>query len=381
MEAEVVGIRDRNILLMPSAGLDGLCVGAPVFRSGHGLSIPASMGMLGRVLDALGRPIDEGGPIEEEGRAQLQRASEPALQRPEIDTPLWTGVRAIDGLNTLGRGQRIGVFAGSGVGKSTLLAQIARGCDAECTVLALIGERNREVKSFLRDALGDKGLERSVAVVATSDCSPLERYRAAFSAVAIAEFLRDRGNDVLLVMDSITRFALACREIGLATGESSTVRGYTPTFFATLPKLVERLGRTHRGSITGLFTVLIDADSMDDPVGDTLRGLLDGHLILNRERAREGLFPAIDPLESLSRLMDDVADEDHCSRARRIRELLAILERNRDLVQIGAYKPGTHAALDEALGREDRLRAFLTQAPGESSSREETLNRLQEVLR
>ena len=293
---------------------------------------------------------------------------------------LTTGVRAIDGLLTLGRGQRLGLFAGSGVGKSTLLGQVARGTDADVLVVALVGERGREVRDFLSDVLGEDGTRRAVTVVATSDRPPIERYSAPFVAMTVAEYFRDQGKNVLLVMDSVTRFAAACREIGLAAGEPPTLRGYPPRFFATIPRLVERMGNTEAGSITGLLTVLLDADDPNEPVGDTLRGLLDGHVFLDRELASRGHFPPIDVLSSLSRLMPALVDEDHAQLAALIRRDLAVWRDAKDLVEVGAYRPGANPELDAAIARLPLHEAFLTQARDESSSFPETVAALRANL-
>jgi len=294
------------------------------------------------------------------------------MSRPTIDAPLSTGVRAIDGLCMLGRGQRLGIFAGSGVGKSSLLAQVARGTDADAIVVCLVGERGREVKSFVDEVLDEETRKRAVVVVATSDRPPIERFMAPFVAVTIAEALRDRGGDVLLVMDSVTRFAAASREIGLAAGEPPTVRGYPPSFFATVPKLVERMGRTAKGSITGILTVLLDQDDPNDPVSDTLRGLLDGHVYLTRELASRGHYPAVDVLQSLSRLMHGLATPPLRENARKLRELLAVHREGRDLIDIGAYKVGANPRLDEAVALMPAIDAFLRQRVDELTPMAET---------
>ena len=305
------------------------------------------------------------------------RADAPSpLERPSITEPLQTGVRAIDGLNTLGKGQRLGIFAGSGVGKSTLLGQITRGTDADVTIVCLVGERGREVRDFVEETLGDEGRKQAVTVVATSDRPPIERFLAPFVAVTIAEFFRDQGLNVLLVMDSVTRFAAASREIGLAAGEPPTVRGFPPSFFTTVPKLIERMGTTNMGSITGLITILLDADDPNDPVADTLRGLLDGHLYLTRDLANRGHFPAIDVLPSLSRLMSKIASAQHIALASAMREDLGVWREGRDLVEIGAYKPGTNPKLDGAISRMGALDAFARQTTDDLTSLDETVELL-----
>jgi FliI/YscN family ATPase len=373
VDAEVVGFRGPMTLLMPHGELDGIGSHQPVTACHTPFQAPVGEALLGRVLDGFGAPIDGGRPLSPRMERRRVRRDPPApLSRLPIKSPLRTGIRAIDGLTTLGRGQRLGIFSGSGVGKSTMLGQVTRGTDADVTVVALVGERGREVRGFLDDVLGEEGRESAVTVVATSDRAPIERFLAPFVAVTIAEWFRDQGLDVLLVMDSVTRFAAACREIGLAAGEPPTVRGYPPSFFATVPKLVERMGASDRGSITGLLTILLDADDPNEPVADTLRGLLDGHLFLSRDLAQRGWFPAIDSLASLSRLMDGLVDPEHVLAARKLRESLAAWKDGRDLVEIGAYKPGTNPELDLALAVLPRIEAFLCQGMHEVSTLEET---------
>jgi len=381
IDAEVVGVRGATTLLMPHGDLDGIGPHQNVTTLGHPFSLPVGDELLGRVIDGFGNPIDGGAPLPATlEKRRVRSDAPPPLSRTPIRQPLQTGVRAIDSLTTLGRGQRIGIFSGSGVGKSTLLGQITRGTDADVIVVGLVGERGREVRDFLDEVLGEEGMRRAVTVVATSDRPPIERFVAPFAAVTVAEHFRDRGLDVLLVMDSVTRFAAASREIGLAAGEPPTVRGLPPSFFATVPKLVERLGRSERGSITGLITVLLDADDPNDPVADTLRGLLDGHVFLSRDLAHRGHFPAIDTLASLSRLMPAVTDEGHRARAGALRQALAQWREGRDLVEIGAYKPGTNPELDRAIALMPHIRAFLRQPVDESSSFEETLAALAAIF-
>jgi len=381
VEAEVVGFRGATTLLMPHGNLEGIAPRQAVFALGRPFAIRTGPELLGRVLDGFGAPVD--------GRAKLPssmsyarvRNEAPApLERIAIDTPLATGVRAIDGSCLLGRGQRVGIFSGSGVGKSTLLAQVTRGAEADVLVVALVGERGREVRAFLDEVLDEDTRARAVTVVATSDRPPIERFLAPFVAVTVAESFRDAGADVLFVMDSVTRFAAASREIGLAAGEPPTVRGYPPSFFATVPKLVERLGRSRRGSITGLLTVLLDADDPNEPVADTLRGLLDGHVFLSRELAHRGHYPAIDVLASLSRLMSAVASGKHRALAQTLREALAHWREGRDLVEIGAYRHGTNERLDRALALMPGIDAFLRQGVDEKSGMAETLARLEALL-
>jgi FliI/YscN family ATPase len=371
IQAEVVGFRGASTLLMPHGALEGIAPMQEVLALGRPFEAGVGPELLGRSLDGFGRPID-GRPLACRERRPVRADSPDPLARPPIREPLQTGVRAIDGLLTLGKGQRLGIFAGSGVGKSSLLGQITRGTDADVVVVALVGERGREVGPFVHEVLGEQGMRRAVLVVATSDRSPIERFLAPFVAVTAAEHFRDEGANVLLVMDSVTRFAGAAREIGLAAGEPPTVRGYPPSFFATVPRLVERMGRTPRGSITGLLTVLLDGDDPNEPVADTLRGLLDGHVFLSRELAQLGQFPAVDVLASLSRLMPYLVGQAHLSAAGAVRRHLAAWREGRDLVQIGAYKAGTSPALDAALERLPAIEAFLRQAPDELSSLEES---------
>jgi flagellum-specific ATP synthase len=361
---------------MPHGDVAGIAPMQEVVALGRPFTVPVGNELLGRLLDGLGRPLDGGPALRSRERRPARIEAPDPMRRPAIDEPLQTGVRVIDGLNTLGRGQRLGIFAGSGVGKSTLLGQITRGTDADVVVVALVGERGREVGGFVRDVLGEQGLKKSVLVVATSDRAPIERYMAPFVAVTIAEHFRDQGLSVLLVMDSVTRFALAAREIGLAAGEPPTVRGYPPSFFATVPKLVERMGRTERGSITGLLTVLVDGDDPNEPVADTLRGLLDGHIVLSREIAQSGVFPAVNVLHSLSRLMPALVDERHARASGFVRSCLAAWRDGKDLVEIGAYKPGSNPRLDTALARLEAIQAFLRQGVRETTPLAETIELL-----
>jgi len=349
VDAEVVGFRGSQTLLMPHGDLRGIAPDQRVTALRRAFEAPVGDALLGRVLDGFGTPIDGGSYPAVEGTRPVHADAPSPLARPPITEPLQTGVRSIDGFTTLGRGQRLGIFAGSGIGKSSLLAQITRGTDADVVVVCLVGERGREVRAFIDDALGDERNERAVLLAATSDRSPIERQMAPFVAMTIAEHFRDQGKNVLFVMDSVTRFATASREIGLAAGEPPTVRGYPPSFFATLPRLVERMGRTETGSITGLLTVLLDADDPNEPVADTLRGLLDGHVFLSRELAERGHFPAVDVPASLSRLMPDLVSNDHLEAAARLREILSTWQEGRDLVEIGAYSPGSNPALDRAI--------------------------------
>jgi FliI/YscN family ATPase len=368
VDAEVVGFRGTTTLLMPHGDVSGIAPLLEVTALGRPFVVHVGDELLGRTIDGYGQAIDDGAPIKTRRTRPVRTGSPDPLDRPPIVQPMQTGVRAIDGLNTLGRGQRIGIFAGSGVGKSTLLGQITRGCDADVIVVALVGERGREVGAFVNEVLDETARKKAVLVVATSDRAPIERFLAPFVAVTVAEHFRDAGKNVLIVMDSITRFAAAAREIGLAAGEPPTVRGYPPSFFATVPKLVERMGRTPLGSITGLITVLLDGDDPNEPVADTLRGLLDGHVFLRRELAQAGHFPAIDVLGSLSRLMPALVSDAHSSAASTLRSWLAAHREGRDLVEIGAYKPGTNPRLDQALARMPAIEAYLRQGVHESTS-------------
>lgn len=376
IDAEVVGFRGTRTLLMPHGQLAGIAPRQKVVAVGRSFQVRVGQGLLGRVLDGFGMPLDGQELPSGLSHRPLHADAPSPTEREPISETLSTGVRALDGLCTLGRGQRMGIFSGSGVGKSTLLGQVTRGTDADVVVVCLVGERGREVQEFLDDVLGEEGRKRSVCVVATSDRSPIERWMAPFVATTVAEDFRDRGLNVLLVMDSVTRFAGAAREIGLAAGEPPTVRGYPPSFFATIPRLVERMGNTSNGSITALLTVLVDGDDLDEPVSDTMRGLLDGHLVLSRELAQKGHFPAIDPLQSLSRLMPRLASEEHLAHASGIRKDLSVYAEGKDLIEVGAYKPGTNPALDGALQRLPIIDVMLQQDPRDSTPLEETLQML-----
>ncbi len=378
--AEVVGFRAERVLLMPLGDVTGLHPGCEVV-AGERPPVPVpGPALLGRVLDALGRPFDELGPVPMRRVAITGGRPPHPLRRQRIHRPLATGVRAIDAFTPLGCGQRLGLFAGSGVGKSTLLGMIARGCAAEVIVIGLVGERGREVREFLEKDLGAAGLARSVVVVATSDTPAPLRLRAAFTATAIAEGFRDAGKNVLLLLDSVTRFAMAQREIGLAIGEPPATRGYTPSVFALLPRLLERAGAGERGSITALYTVLVEGDDMNEPVADSVRGILDGHLVLSRALAHASHYPAIDVLESVSRLTRDICLPAEFETAARAREYLALYRRNEDLITIGAWQKGTSPALDRAVVLHEPLRAFLRQGVDEFTPRADTYSRLQQVL-
>lgn len=377
--AEVVGFRQQLLLLMPLGPLGQIGQGSRVTNTGRCLTVPVGAALLGRVLDPLGQSIDGRGPIEAETQYPVHRAPPPAMDRPLIDQPLALGVRAIDGLLTVGRGQRIGIFAGSGVGKSTLLGSIARGSDADVNVVALIGERGREVREFIERDLGPEGLARSVVIVATSDQPAVVRLKGALAATAVAEYFRDLGARVLLMMDSVTRFVWAQREIGLAIGEPPTTRGYTPSVLAVLPQLLERAGSSEQGSITGLYTVLVDGDDMNEPVADAARSILDGHFVLRRELAVRGHYPAIDVLDSVSRVMSEITSDTHRRAAQAARELLATYRAAEDLIQLGAYVAGSNPGVDRAIQRYPLLLSFLRQAPDERVPWEATLAQLQAI--
>jgi flagellum-specific ATP synthase len=369
--AEAVGFRDRSVLLMPLGDLGGISSGSEVVSLGKPLQIRLSSGLLGRVLDGLGRPLDGKGAIPDAVSAEVSGVPPNALTRRRVDTPLSLGVRAIDGLLSCGRGQRVGIFAGSGVGKSTVLGMIARNTAADVNVIALVGERGKEVRDFVERDLGEAGLRRSVVIVATSDQPALVRIKAAFVATRIAEYFRDGGLDVMLMMDSVTRFAMAQREVGLAIGEPTTTRGYTPSVFALLPKLLERAGTSERGSITGLYTVLVDGDDMNEPVADAVRSILDGHIVLSRKLAAANHYPAIDVLASVSRVMTDVVSPAHAAAASAVRDLMATYREAEDLINIGAYVAGSNPRVDLALARYEDIRAFLRQGVNDVSTFED----------
>lgn len=376
--AEIVGFRKDRILLMPYGELSGIGPGSKVVLTGRPFKVAVGNQLVGRILDGLGNPMDGGPAIEPERWANIQNVPPHPLNRQRISKPLVLGVRAIDGLLTCGQGQRLGIFAGSGVGKSTLLGMIARNTLAQVNVIALIGERGREVREFIEKDLRD-GIKRSVIVVATSDQPPLVRLKAAFVATTIAEFFRDEGKNVLLMMDSITRFAMAQREVGLAIGEPPVSRGYTPSVFSILPKLLERVGNGEKGSITGLYTVLVDGDDFNEPISDAVRGILDGHILLSRRLANRNHYPAVDVLGSVSRVMPDVVDEGHMQLAGKIKALMAAYEEARDLINIGAYRRGSNPEVDEAIDKMPRITEFLQQAVNEKADFEDTRQRMEMI--
>jgi flagellum-specific ATP synthase len=362
LTVEVVGFRDGRLLTVPLGGTQGIRAGDRIVARGSTASLAVGEGLLGRVVDGLGRPLDSLGPLITSADYPLQPAPLNPLARDPIVAPIGTGVRSIDAMLTCGRGQRLGLFGGSGVGKSTLLGMMARGTAADVAVIALVGERGREVRGFLEHDLGAEGLRRSVVVVSTSDNPPLMRMRAAYAATTIAEYFRDQGKNVLLMMDSLTRFAMAQREVGLAAGEPPTAKGYPPSVFSLLPTLLERAGNVRgRGSITALYTVLVEGDDTSEPIADSVRAILDGHVVLNRELAARNHYPAIDILQSVSRTMPDVTSVDHRMKAGRVRDWMSTIKENEDLISVGAYVPGSNARIDEAFGKRDAVEAFLKQ--------------------
>jgi flagellum-specific ATP synthase len=366
--AEAVGFRDSKVLLMPLGELGGIAAGSDVVALGHPLQIGLTPLLLGRVLDGLGRPIDGLGRIIDAIPAEITGTPPDALKRRRVTEPLGLGVRAVDGLLTAGKGQRIGIFSGSGVGKSTMLGMIARNTTADVNVIALVGERGKEVRDFIERDLGEAGLKRSVVIVATSDQPALVRIKAAYVATRIAEYYRDAGLDVMLMMDSVTRFAMAQREVGLAIGEPTTTRGYTPSVFAALPKLLERAGTSETGTITALYTVLVDGDDLNEPVADAVRAILDGHIVLSRRLASANQFPAVDVLASVSRVMPDVTTPEHFAAASKVRDMMATYREAEDLINIGAYVAGSNPRVDLAIARHETIRSFMRQGINEVST-------------
>ncbi len=380
VQAEVVGFRRDRVVLMPLGEMRGIRPGTRVLPTGLPFRVRVGSGLLGRVIDGLGRPIDHRGPIQATRKFILGGRPPDPLTRLRIREALPTGVRAMDGLLTCGKGQRIGIFAGSGVGKSTLLGMIARRVSADINVIALIGERGREVREFIERDLGSEGLARSVVVVSTSDQPALVRLRGAWVATAVAEHFREQGLDVNFMMDSLTRFAMAEREIGLTVGEPPTARGYTPSVFALLPKLLERAGTGEHGTITAFYTVLVESDDLNEPVADAVRGILDGHIVLSRDLAAAGHYPAIDVLSSISRLMPEVTSTKHQAAAAKLRETLATHKAARDLLNIGAYQTGSDPRVDYAVQVMPEVTTFLRQEPNEEADYQDTVTRLQRMM-
>lgn len=370
--AEIVGFREGSVLLMAYGDIKGIGPGSIVECTGHKLRIPVGDFLKGRTIDAAGHPIDGLGGFKTDCYYDIDAPYINPLERPRISETLCYGIKAIDGLLTIGKGQRMGIFSGSGVGKSTLMGMIAKNVQTDINVIALVGERGREVKEFIEKDLGKEGLKRSVLVIATSDQPAMFRAKCASVATTIAEYFRDQGKDVLLMMDSLTRFAMAQREIGLATGEPPIARGYTPSIYAELPKLLERSGNFKTGSITGIYTVLVEGDDTNEPIADTVRGILDGHIVLSRKLAGINHYPAIDINASISRLMTDITTPEHQKQAAKIRNLLSLYYQNYDLISIGAYKPGMNQKLDEAVNKIDKINDFLMQKVNEKFSYEES---------
>jgi flagellum-specific ATP synthase len=379
IQAEVVGLRNEVVQLMAYGETDGIEVGNRVVASGQRLEVAVSPKLLGRVLDSMGKPADDGADIESSVRYPALALPPDPLKRKRVTQRISTGIRAIDGLLAVGRGQRLGIFAGSGVGKSTLLGMIARNTNADVNVVALIGERGREVRDFIENDLGSEGLARSVLVVSPSNSPPLSRLRGAYVAAAVAEYFRDQGMDVMLLFDSVTRFARAQREIGLAVGEPPATRGYTPSVFDSMPKLLERCGASDKGTITGFYTILVDGDDMDEPISDTVRGILDGHIVLSRRLAQRYHYPAIDVLGSVSRLAPAVSGPVSNKAAGYIRRLMAVYAEAEDLIDVGAYHAGSNPAIDEAVAKKKAIDEFLLQGVDERSSVAETLSVMGEI--
>jgi len=378
--AEVVGFKEDKVLLMPLGEMEGLKPGSTVVNTGDVIKVKVGSELLGRVLDGLGRPIDEYGALRTNKTHSTKTQKINPLTRIPVREPLTMGVKTIDGFITIGKGQRVGIMAGSGVGKSTLLGMLARNSQADMNVIALIGERGREVREFIENSLGPEGLSKSVVIVATSDQPSLVKIKAAHVATSIAEYFRDSGRDVLFMLDSVTRIAMAQREVGLAIGEPPATRGYTPSVFALMPKLLERSGNSDKGTMTGIYTVLVEGDDFNEPVADTVRGILDGHILLSRELAQKNHFPAIDVLGSISRVMSEIADAEHIKAAGNARDLLATYQKNVDLINIGAYINGTDPKIDRAIRLNGEINNFLKQQVKEKTEFETTIKKLNEII-
>jgi flagellum-specific ATP synthase len=378
--AEVVGFRDENVLLMPFSTVHDISPGCMVEATGKPLQVKVGVELIGKVLDSLGNPLDQSKLPKGLTAISIEQSPPNPLARPPIHEPIEVGVRMIDSLLTVGKGQRVGIFAGSGVGKSTLMGMIARNTNADLNVIALIGERGREVREFIERDLGSEGLKRSIVVVATSDQPALMRIKGAYTATAIAEYFRDKGMNVILMMDSVTRVAMAQREVGLAVGEPPTTKGYTPSVFAILPKLLERTGTNEHGTITAFYTVLVDGDDMNEPIADTVRGILDGHFVLERALANKGQYPAINVLKSVSRVMNHIVTKEHRLAAEKLRELLSTYMNSEDLINIGAYKRGSSREIDEAIRYYPKIISFLKQDIHEKFSKEESIEALLELI-
>lgn len=380
IKAEVVGFKSERVLLMPFEDLNGIGPGSIVESTGDVLKIPVGDGLIGRILNGFGQPIDGLDPLSDMQYYPVSNCPSNPLNRSRISQRINFGVKAIDSMLTCGKGQRMGIFSGSGVGKSTLMGMIARNIEADVNVIALVGERGREVRDFIERDLKEEGMKKSVLITATSDQPAMMRLKCALVATTIAEYFKDQGKDVLLLMDSLTRFAMAQREIGLATGEPPVARGYTPSIYSLLPKLLERTGNFGNGSITGIYTVLVEGDDVNEPISDTVRGILDGHIVLTRSLAMRNHYPAIDILASISRIMTEIVDEEHLDMANKIRSILSVYYSNYDLVNIGAYKSGTNKELDKALLLIDKINSVLKQGIDEKFSYQQTLDLMREVL-
>ncbi len=378
--AEVVGFRDNKTLLMPLGDLRGVGLDSLIAVRRDKATLKVGPGLLGRVIDGLGNPIDDKGPLHLDEEYPIYAAPVNPMTRPPIRRPLDLGIRSINGLLTCGQGQRVGIMAGSGVGKSTLLGMIARYTEADVNVIALIGERGRELREFIEKDLQEQGLHKSVVVVATSDQPPLVRMRGAYLATTIAEYFKDQGKKVLMMMDSATRFAMAMREVGLAIGEPPTTKGYTPSVFAALPKLLERTGNFPEGSITGLYTVLVEGDDFNEPISDAMRSILDGHIVLSRDLAARNIYPPIDIMASASRVMSDVTDERHRKLAGQFKEALATYRQSEDLINIGAYKAGSNPGIDHAIRKIDAMTAYQKQAVTDPSTLADSIEGLQQIF-
>lgn len=378
--AEAVGFQSDKVLLMPYTDMEGIGPGCIVDNTGKQLMVKTGNALVGRIVDAVGDPLDGGEPINYTGEMPISGIPVNPLARPKISEPLELGVKAIDGLCTLGKGQRIGIFAGSGVGKSTLMGMIAKKVKADLNVIALVGERGREVREFIENDLGEEGMKRSVVVVATSDQPAMMRSKCPLTATAIAEYFMRQGKDVLLMMDNLTRFAMARRDVGLSIGEPPIMRGYTSSIYSDMPRLLERAGCFEGGSITGIYAVLVEGDDTNEPISDTVRGIIDGHIVLSRKIAAQNHYPAIDILPSISRLMSVICDKEHKDAAAKLRNLMSLYEANYDLIAIGAYKTGTNPKLDEAIAKIDKINDFLTQDVDESFSLDETIRLLKDAV-
>lgn len=380
IQAEVVGFKENKVLLMPLGSVTGIKPGSKIYATGVPIKVKVGPKLLGRVLDGLGNPMDGKGELEYEHEYAIDRDPPDPVSRPRIEEVLPLGVKAMDGVLTLGKGQRIGIFAGSGVGKSTLMGMIARNAQADVNVIALVGERGREVKDFIEESLGEEGLKKSVVIAATSDKPPLIRLKGALVGTAIAEYFRDQGKNVMFMMDSVTRFAMAQREIGLATGEPPTTKGYTPSVFAMLPRLMERAGTSEVGSITAIYTVLVEGGDADEPIADAARGILDGHMMLSRALAAKNHYPCIDIGHSVSRLFSTINTKEHQKAAARLREVMAKYAEAEDLINIGAYQRGSNPNIDFAIEKIDAVNAFLKQSTSENFSFDDTISQLKRMF-